>query len=135
MKMVTGFSLICVLAGLMLAACQRDQGVHAGNDEYKPRRAPTRDAANQQIKGELTQINLDNGTMVVRVENGMVQTFKFDDDTAVVGLVNQPRSLVGKEGSELAVQWEDKDGTKIARAIEVTQVVNSKSKHPAKRHR
>jgi hypothetical protein len=134
MKKVTGFSLICVLAGFMLAACQRDQGVHAGNDEYKPRRAPTREAV-PQIKGELTQINLQNRTMVVRVENGMVQTFKFDDDTAVVGLVNQPGSLVGKEGSELAVQWKDKDGSKIATAIEVTQVVNLKGKHRTKRPR
>jgi hypothetical protein len=131
---VTGFSLICVLAALMLAACQRDQGVHAGNDEYKPRRAPTREAP-PQITGELTEINMDNRTMVVRVENGMVQTFKFNNDTAVIGLVNQPGSLMGKEGSELSVQWEEKDGTKIATAIEVTQVVNSKKKHPAKRHR
>jgi hypothetical protein len=134
MKKITGLSLICVLAGLMLAACQRDQGVHAGNDEYKPRRAPTRETP-PQIKGELTEINLDNQTMVVRVENGMLQTFKFNDDTAVVGLVNQPGSLVGKEGSELAVLWEEKDGTKIATAIEVTQVINSKKKHPAKHHR
>src|SRR5215471_8522646 len=134
MKRFTGFSLICILAGLLLAACQRDQGVHAGNDEYKPRRAPTREAP-PQIKGELTQINLENRTMVVRVENGMVQTFKFNDDTAVVGLVNQAGSLIGKEGSELAVQWEEKDGTKIATAIEVTQVINSKKKNPAKRHR
>ena len=135
MKKVTGFSLICVLAGWMLVACERNQGVHAGNDEYQPRDAPTRQVPNPPIKGELTQINLDNRTMIVRLENGMIQTFKFDNDTAIVGLVNQPGSLVGKEGSELAVQWKEKDGTKIATAIEVTQVISSKSKHPAKRHR
>ena len=135
MKKVTGFSLVCVLAALMLAGCERNQGVHAGNDEYQPRSAPTREVPNPPIKGELTQINLDNKTMVVRLENGMVQTFKFDSDTAIVGLVNQPGSLVGKEGSELAVQWKEKNGTKIATAIEVTQVISSKNKHSSKRNR
>jgi predicted small secreted protein len=135
MKKVTGFPLICVLAAFMLAACERNQGVHAGNDEYQPRDAPTRQVPNPPIKGELSEINLDHRAMVVRLENGMVQTFKFDSDTAIVGLVNSPGSLVGKEGSELAVQWKEENGTKVATAIEVTQVVTSKSKHPAKRHR
>ena len=134
MKPVTCFAVFCLVAGLMLVACQRNQGVQAGNDDYQPRPAPTREVQNPEIKGELTQINLDKRTIVVRVENGMVQTFKFDDDTAVVGLVNQPGSLVGKEGSELAIQWEDQDGTKIATVIEVTQVSKSKnSRHPKRR--
>lgn len=133
MKRVTGFAIIFIVTCPLLVACQRNQGVQAGNDDYQPRPAPTREVPKPEIKGELTQIDLENRTVVVRVENGMLQTFKFNEDTAVVGLVNQPGSLVGREGSELAVQWEDEDDTKIATAIEVTQLSKSRNSRHTKR--
>ena len=49
MKKFVIFSFVCILSGLMLAACQREQGVQAGNEqgrtgEYQPRSAPTGEA-------------------------------------------------------------------------------------------
>ncbi len=45
MKKLLVLSLFCILSGLVLIACQRDQGVQAGNeqgrtDTYQPRSAP-----------------------------------------------------------------------------------------------
>jgi hypothetical protein len=36
--------------------------------------------------------------------------------------------LIGKEGSEINVKWEHQGATKIAKDIEVTQVISSKAK-------
>jgi len=142
MKTFTVFSLVCLLSGFMLLACQHDRGVHAGNDEdsYQPAPAPPSEPrnadSNDQIKGELLRVDTRDKTIAVRVENGMVQTFKFNDDTSVAGLEDQPqanavkagkviegdvRNLIGKEGSEIAIQWKNSD-EKVATNVEVTQL-------------
>src|SRR5207249_8121040 len=154
MKKFTGFSLFFFLSGFMLAACQREQGVHASNDRYpyQPRPAPTalNNKANHDLKGELVRVDMTGKTFAIRVANGMVQTLKFDDSTMVSGLANQPqtntpkstsisntavRNLVGKEGSELTVQWKDENGAKIATNIDVTQISTAKSTRHAGRRR
>ena len=151
-------SLVCILSGLMLAACQREQGVQAGNEqgrtgEYQPRSAPSGEAEQsqaqqgqaqqgQEMTGELQRVDMAGKTITVRVDNGMEQTFKFDDNTMVMGLEGQPQAsapsksgkaanasiqnLVGKEGSEVTVQWRDENGAKMATHINVTQVNTSK---------
>ncbi len=138
MKKVIIVSLICVLVGFMMFACQRNRGVYAGSDSdtYQPRPAP-KVPVNQGMKGELLRIDTPTKTISVRVENGMVQTFKVDDNTIVLGLENQPsvRGLVGKEGSEVTIQWREDNGAKMASNIEVTQVSTAKSvKRPARKH-
>src|SRR5262245_26677477 len=121
MKKFTWFSLVCILSALMAFACQRDRGVYAGNesDTYQPRPAPVL-TNNQEVKGELIRLDMAGKTIAVRVENGMEQTFKFDETTVLKGLEEQTqaapaksgktsssplRNLAGKEGSELTVQW------------------------------
>jgi len=125
-----GFLLPIILPALMLAGCQKERGVYAGTDAYQPRPAPAqKKSAQQDIDGDLLRLDLPKNTFVVRVENGMEQTFKFDDNTIVRGLgVPQPlmKDLVGKEGSEVIVQWQEEDGEKLASRIDVTQVVTSK---------
>src|SRR2546427_11858761 len=143
MKKFFILSLVCILSGLMLAACPREQGVQAGNEqgraneqgrtgEYQPRSAPSGEAEQsqaqqgqaqqgQEMTGELQRVDMAGKTISVRVNNGMEQTFKFDDNTMVMGLEGQPQAsapsksgkaanasiqnLVGKEGSEVTVQW------------------------------
>jgi hypothetical protein len=120
----------------MLMGCQRDRGVYAGNDDYKPRPAPpVEQKPNQDIEGELVRVNIPAKTFVVRVENGMEQTFKFDDTTEVMGLDgrSQVRDLVGKEGSEVTVQSQEDGDTRIASRIDVTQLSTAKS--PRRRRR
>ena len=124
------FLLPLVLPVLVLIGCQRDRGVYAGNDTYQPRPAPVQKKPVQpDIFGELLRVELPKNSFVVRVENGMEQTFQFDDNTLVRGLGEaQPvvKDLVGKEGSELIVQWQEEDGMKLATRIDVTQVITSK---------
>ena len=42
------------------------------------------------LQGELLRVDMAGKTISVRVENGMEQTFKFDDNTTVMGLEGQP---------------------------------------------
>ena len=154
MKKVIICSLICVLAGLMLFACQRERGVQAGNetgtDTYQPRAATQGEtaqsakAANQDIRGELIRVDMAGKTATVRLPNGMEQTFKVDDRTMVMGLDAQPktgetqaksgvgnaaafRNLAGKEGSEVVVAWLDDNGAKMAAHINVIEVNTTKN--------
>jgi len=141
MKKFSLFALVSILLGLALFACERNQGVRAGNedDEYKPRPAPQseRDVTGgattgltQEMKGELVRVDTAGKTVVVRLENGMVQTFKYDENTMVTGLdaaKANVRSLAGKEGSEVLVKWEERGGSKQATTIDVTQLSISKN--------
>src|SRR5579883_1032297 len=129
------FVIPLILSGLMLVGCERDRGVSANNDTYQPRPAPVPKVVRHDVQGELVRVDLRKGTFVVRLENGMEQTFKFDGDTVVLGLAQQGhiKDMMGKEGSEVVGQWQQQDdgGLKIANRVDVTQVSSSK----AKRHR
>src|SRR5258708_34525634 len=134
MKKFVILSFVCALSALMLFACERDQGVQAGYEQgqtgtYQPRAArPTPPPKgevqqNPEMSGELQHVDMAAKTISIRVDNGMEQTFKFDNDTMVMGLEGQPakagkasiRNLMGKEGSEVTVQWADGGGAKIAK--------------------
>jgi hypothetical protein len=129
------YTLIWIISGFMLIACQRDRGVYAGNDQYQPRPVPKGDVVTdkgrqRELKGELARIDRARKIFVIRVENGMEQTFKYDDDTMVRGLEDQNapmRNLMGKEGSEISVKWQDAGGIKSATNIDVTQISTAKS--------
>ena len=111
--------MVSMLASLMLVACGHDRGVYAGNEPPK-----NHDAT--EIKGTLLRANMASKTIGVQIENGLEQTFKFDDTTGLTGLESQPKnplvSLVGKEGSEVTVQWRGDKDAKLATQVEVTQV-------------
>ena len=131
MRTFAVFSLGVWFAGTLLTACQHPGVVHAGGEtDYKPRPA-LRQYADEvdTMNGELLRVNLAGKTIAVRVESGMVQTFKMDHDTIVTGIEddNQKgckspvRTLAGKEGSEVIVRWIDQDGLKLATSVELSQ--------------
>lgn len=140
MKVAGIVFLICFFSGLVFVACQRDEGVRAAREsDYQPRPAPKQEAEddieNLELQGELVRIDTGRKIFTVRVENGMIQTFKFDSDTAVLGIDTKTnadgtpgkiqdgvRKLRGKEGSEVIVQWRELEGDKIATIIEVIQI-------------
>ena len=146
-------SFVWFASACLLMGCQRDQGVQAAYQQdntgtYQPRPAPKGEVEqNQEMTGELQRIDMAAKTISIRVDNGMEQTFKFDENTMVMGLEGQSqsnvspkkgnvtnaavRNLVGKEGSEVTVQWRDQDGGKMATHVDVTQL--SSRSHPAKR--
>jgi hypothetical protein len=79
----------------------------------------------------------------------MEQTFQFDEQTSVAGLDNsaqapmrqkpgtttnsEVRNLLGKEGSEVTVEWRPYGETKIATNVNVTEVITGKA--PRKNHK
>ena len=140
-------SFVWILPIFLLSGCQRDQGVHAGFEQgqtgtYQPRPAPKIDTQqSQEMTGELQRIDMPAKTISIRVSNGMEQTFKFDDNTMVMGIQRQPeaktqivsvRNLLGKEGSEVTIKWRVENGAKVATHVNVTQVSTSKSKNAGK---
>jgi len=146
MKRVLVYSVICFLSGLLLISCER--GVRASREEgpatYQPRPAPAeeRPAPVRDMKGELISIDLKNNTIMVRAENGMEQTFKFNDVTSVLGVepqgtthpnTMQVRSLIGREGSEVTVRWDEEAGAKMATSVTVEQLVTRKDSLRKKR--
>ena len=156
MKKFVILSFVCILSVFMLVGCQRDEGVQAGKEQgntgtYQPRTAPQAEpwqnkgepGQNQEISGELQCVDMAGKTISIRVDNGLEQTFKFDDSTMVMGLEGQQphanapsktgkatnasiRNLAGKEGSEVMIQWRDENGAKVATQVNVTQVSSSK---------
>jgi uncharacterized protein YcfL len=156
MKKFVILSFVCILSVFILAGCQRDQGVQAGNEQgntgtYQPRPAPKAEPwqnkgeleQNQEISGELQRVDMAAKTISIRVDNGIEQTFKFDESTMVMGLEGQQppthapakagkttnaavKNLAGKEGSEVMIQWRDDNGVKMATQVNVTQISTSK---------
>jgi len=142
MKKFVILSFVCVLSALMLFACERSQGVQAGYEQgtsgtYQPRPTPPPKGEVQQneMTGELQKVDMGAKTFSIRVDNGMEQTFKFDNDTTVLGLQGKAsiRDLVGKEGSEVSVRWQDSEGGKMSTRVDVTQVSTSRSPRRTKK--
>jgi len=151
MKKFVIFSFICVV-GAMSIACERSD-VYASNEDdiYQPRHVQVNKFYSKyrdEMKGELIRVDLPAKTIAVQIENGLVQTFQFDENTTVAGLENQPQTepvkvsktrnpglenLAGKEGSEVTVRWKDQGEAKLATTIDVTQI--SLAKHTRRNRR
>lgn len=126
--------IVCVSSGLLLIACQRDEGVRAGTVQAGLPDTP----GDQEIRGELIPVNVAKKIFSVRIENGMEQTFQFNDQTKVMGLTfengSRVRDLVGKEGSEVTIQWEDAGlSGKMATRVAVTEIVTNRPRRRVRR--
>ena len=148
MKRPIALILAAALSTFVLA-CKNEQRVQAGGEENQPGQAQTSQplpgpttgttsATAQDIQGELRSVNTSNMTFIVRTDNGMEQTFRYDDDTSVSGIpsvattpstdrekssqATQVGSLIGKEGSEVTVHWTQDGADKVATSIDVSQM-------------
>jgi hypothetical protein len=130
---------------LLIASCERSPSVQAAREEMPSHQAQAMVNSNKPIDGELLAVNLADKRIVIRVENGMAQTFEWDDQTEVTGLPGTEqnsksttallRRLAGKTGSEVTVQWRDDGAEKIATAIKVTYLVPGRTKRMRRRSR
>jgi hypothetical protein len=122
-----------VLGASLLVSCQEKDTVQAGYD-YQPRPAP--DAiqrlgfgkyGNREIDGLLRGVDTQAQTLVVRVENGMDQTFRWSEDTVITGYTSKMPAdvktvmagLARKEGAELVIDWRDENSQRVAKTIEI----------------
>jgi hypothetical protein len=133
MRKLSMFYAVALLSMPLLFACQRDESVRAGSGTYQPRAAPTTvtDEGRREISGQLIRLEVPKRTFSIRLENGMEQTFQFDDTTTVLGLEATPagvRELKGNEGSEVRVGWQASgEAAKMATHVEVTDLVTRKN--------
>lgn len=141
---------IAVLSALVLFACNRDEGVRASTapaDTVLGPGAPPDKPGNQEIRGELIRVDVPGKMFSVRIENGMEQTFRFEEQTMVMGLENPPaatsagapgtpvRSVVDKVGSEVTIQWiAAGDTAKVATSVAVTEIVSNVRRGSRKRY-
>jgi hypothetical protein len=140
MQRLTATFSICLVSGFLLVACQGSGSVHAGNEEYKPRPAPPAELTKDyEAHGELLRVDRKDKEVIIHADSGTVETFKFNNCTEVNGLQDQPqtstekavtskvvRSLVGKEGSKIVVQWAEGKDARVALAIEVIEANSAK---------
>jgi hypothetical protein len=118
---------------LITASCQSPQRVQAAREDS----AGVNQYGQGRISGDLYSIDSAEKTIVIRVENGMAQTFRWDDDTLIDGdlppadpksnkdLFDTPsvlKRLSRRPGSELEVEWRDVNGEKLATAVHVTSL-------------
>jgi hypothetical protein len=132
MKRLLQLGFMGALSLLLLGACERQRSVQAEYRDSPAAAAPSAAApADNAIAGTLRKVDMSHRRFVIGAENGMDQTFTFDVLTAVNGLpqsvspksnVSRVRGLIGKEGSELDVQWRSEDGAKLATLVEVTHL-------------
>jgi hypothetical protein len=144
MQKTISVGIACLIAVFLLASCERKPSVEAGNDPsrdtYQPRPAPAPPAVGKnEVKGELLRVDTKGKTFVMRVANGMEQTFMFDDNTIVVGVLT-PNSkaaantlanmkvLAKKPGSEMTVQWFDNQADKMATYVNVSELSKVKKR-------
>ena len=130
---------VAILAGfLVFSSCQPTQRVHASSED---------DSASHPIHtaiaGDLYAVDVARKTLAIRVENGMAQTFRWDNSTAVDGLpadtaVSLMKQLSRCPGSELNVEWQDFNGEKLATVIHIQSLMQpstpsrrTKSRHSA----
>jgi hypothetical protein len=141
------FAMICLLTAAT-AACERDsdrsvlagreQGPTATNQprvapELGPAAATSPGSAGQDLRGELVRVNTGKKVIVLRGENGMEQTLKYDDGTTVSGVGIEPLAKPGqnqtqkqmanlknlKPGSELSIRWHGDAVNKTAVSVSV----------------
>jgi len=165
MSNIRAAGLVLLLSATILASCERKQTVQAGSEgstatgEYQPRSAPeagvdvTKTPA--EIKGTLRNVDLTNRTMTLRVDNGMDQTFNWDDQTTVLGMssavsdstamtaaksrkasdaMKAMTQLSRRAGSDVSVKWKEDNDMKTATSVNVTDLAGLK-KVARPRHR
>ena len=128
---------------MIIASCQSPQHVQAAKEE-----TPSANRYGQgPISGDLYSVDSAEKQMVIRVENGMAQTFRWDDDTVVDGdlppiepisknLFDTPsvmKRLSRRPGSELEVEWRDLNDEKLATAVHVTSLGPQSSQKPRRK--
>src|SRR5689334_7768010 len=99
---ILGNGAALVIAALMLVSCHKAETVQAGNDAAPAADAIVRPQVNGQSQGEidglLRGVDVPGKYFVMRVENGMDQTFKCNDETEVTGVT--PPSVRSEKDSQ-----------------------------------
>jgi hypothetical protein len=141
-------TVVSVVSGflLLVASCERGPAVQAAEEEIPGRSSqpPSVSNSSSAIDGELLSVDVAAMQIVIRVENGMAQTFNWDDRTDVTGLTSatnnaarsataQLRRLAGRIGSDVSVQWRDDEGEKLATSINITYLMPGKAKRTRRR--
>jgi len=119
--------LVVLIASLAMVSCT---DAEAGREKtYQPLPADNSESelASEGLTGQLRRVNAAAGNFVIILDNGLEQTFKFNDLTTVAGntsikntlLNNRVQSLVGQEGAEVTVKWSQNKDERLATTVVV----------------
>ena len=140
---------IFLVGASLLLSCHKVDTVQA---DFQPRKAPDAISTmklgkygNRKIDGLLRGVDLQSGSMVMEVENGMDQTFIWDEDTEMTGIPTAKannstttknafmKELATRPGSEITVEWRDEGYDRVATSIDVIDA--SKKASPKSRRK
>ncbi len=119
-------SLICLMA---LAACRGPASVGVDQSSLQPisyqepvtpatPAAETRPPAEQFVVGQLTDINMDAKTFVLKDTKGNAHSFAFSETTKLTG-GGGVRDLRGQEGKNATIRYVESDNRKSAVQIHI----------------
>ena len=128
--------ILAVISALGALSCQPTQRVQAANEDE----SLYQEENNRTIRGDLYSVDLNDKRMVIRVENGMAQTFRWDDDTLFDGAlppqdsktrntgtdtVSIMKRLIRCRGSDVSVEWTDVNDEKMATVVHISDLIVS----------
>src|SRR5262245_16874773 len=132
MKKYLTVALVMLFGTMALVSCERKPKAQAASEAdsraYQPLPAPDPGLKpGDLIRGKIRKVDIGNKIMVVRLQNGMELTLKLADDTQVRVTAVDPngvpislQQLSMQYRSDVVIQWQDVDGSKVATAIDVT---------------
>jgi len=124
MKGLPKVAPLLLLTASMLVSCHKADTVRADSEPYSARDATA------GREGLLRGIDLRARILVIAVENGMDQTFIWNERTNVSGMpsahTNETmallKDLANRPGSELSVKWQDVGSECFATSIDVRAI-------------
>jgi len=96
---------ICAVAALPLLGCDRMKSA----SDTAAREVPAPEVA-QVITGELTSVNGDSTTLVVRGDDGIEHSFRYTASTEIAA-GSSAQGLAGREGDRVRVSYREMPAT------------------------
>jgi hypothetical protein len=88
---------------------------------YSQQPQQDRQTAEKTFDGQLMKVDAATKSISLRDENNKEMTFRYSDQTVIVGAENNIQGLTGKTGTPLKVSYREDRGANMATRIEVLQ--------------
>jgi hypothetical protein len=118
-------TLTCVAGAALFAAFVLTGPVwaqsagQAPSTQARPTQPAVPPAQPQSLQGDLVRVDLEAKTLTVAPSQGVEQTFKYTDDTKVIGAEKGVAGLATMKGSHVTVQFKVDGKDRVATQIEI----------------
>ena len=111
MKKLLALTAVCVTVLLVVAPLAHSQD----------KAAPPSQTAEKVFQGQLTKVDAEAKSIMVKGTGNVEMTFEYTDATQVLGPERNVQGLAGKTGTELKITYRDTAGKHTATRIETIE--------------